>query len=61
VQPDSVEVVLAVTVYDSAYFKYVRGSDDGIPLERASSGLEGAFGLFGSAATTGRRIVLFKQ
>ncbi|HLM67257.1 MAG TPA: hypothetical protein VK358_07005 [Longimicrobium sp.] len=61
VQPDSVEVMLGVTVYDSAYHHYFRNTDDGIPLERASSGLEGAFGLFGSAATSGRRVVLFKQ
>jgi hypothetical protein len=61
VQPDSVEVMVGVTVYDSAYFNHLRGSDDGIPEERASNGLEGAFGLFGSAATSGRRVILFKQ
>jgi hypothetical protein len=58
VRPDSVEVVLGVTTYDGSYLAYIQTSDEGIPLEKASSGLEGAFGLFGSAATARRRIIL---
>lgn len=61
VRPDSAEVVLGVTTYDSAYLAYVGHTTDGIPLKEASSGLEGAFGLFGSAATARRRIILVTQ
>lgn len=61
VRADSVEVRVSVTAYDSAYVAYFRESDGGIPLEQASSGLEGAFGLFGSAATAFRHVVVYKQ
>jgi hypothetical protein len=63
VQPDSVEVLVGVTAYDSAYVAYNRERDpgNGIPLDEASAGLEGAFGLFGSAAKSQRRIIFITK
>jgi hypothetical protein len=67
--PDSLEVMLSLAVYDSAYTAYYRDIDDeedgdgdgGIPLEQASKGLEGAYGLFGSAAERERRVIVYRQ
>ncbi len=61
VRPDSVEMRVSVTAYDSAYVAYFQESDGGIPLEQASKGLEGAFGLFGSAAGAYRPVVVYRQ
>jgi hypothetical protein len=58
IAPDSVEVAVAVTVYDSAYYTYVAEWNNGIPAPDASAGLEGAYGVFGSAATATRRLRL---
>lgn len=55
---DSAEVMLGVTTYDESYLAYVAESQNGVPREQARSGLQGAFGVFGSAATVRRRIVL---
>lgn len=60
VRPDSVEMRVFVTAYDSAYVHYFQNSEGGIPLERASSGLEGAFGLFASASTAYRNVIVYK-
>lgn len=56
-RPDSVEVSLGVTTYDSAYTAYVRDAENGIPLPDASAGLEGAYGVFGSASVSRRRMM----
>ncbi|HST61677.1 MAG TPA: DUF4249 family protein [Longimicrobium sp.] len=61
VRPDSVEVRVSVTAYDSAYVAYFREYEGGIPLEQASKGLEGAFGLFGSAASAYRHVIVYRQ
>ena len=62
VRPDSLEMMLSVTVYDSAFTAYYREGDGGIPVERASLGLEdGALGLFGSGARSTRRVILVRQ
>lgn len=56
VRPDSLEVVLAATTVDSAYRAYARNVRDGIPVRDASAGLQGAYGVFGSAASATRRV-----
>lgn len=56
--PDSVEVAVGITVYDSAYYTYLREWNNGIPARDASAGLEGAYGVFGSAATATRHLRL---
>lgn len=56
VQPDSLEVVVALTAYDPAYLEYVRSVNNGTPEGSARGGLEGAFGIFGGAATATRRV-----
>ena len=61
VQPDSLEVMLAVTTMDSAYRAYARNVRDGIPVRDASGGLQGAYGVFGSAATTTRRVMVIPE
>jgi hypothetical protein len=61
VRADSVEMRVSVTAYDSAYVNYFRDAEGGIPLESASSGLEGAFGLFASAATAFRHVIVYRQ
>jgi hypothetical protein len=61
VWPDSLEMKVAVTVYDSAYYSYVRDTDNGVPLHQARGTLEGAFGFFGSAASSARRVLLYAQ
>jgi hypothetical protein len=61
VRPDSVEVRVSVTAYDSAYVTYFREVEGGIPLEHASRGLEGAFGLFASAAGAVRHVVVYRE
>lgn len=61
VQPDSVEMMISVTAYDSAYVQYLAGSEDGIPAEQARGNLEGAYGVFGSAARAGRRLRVIRQ
>jgi hypothetical protein len=55
---DSVEVTLGVTTYDASYLAYVEDAENGLSREQASRGLEGAFGVFGSAATARRRVIL---
>lgn len=59
-QPDSGEVRVDVTAFDSAMTAYMRqpSTGNGVPRADASTGLQGAFGIFGSAATS-RRQVLF--
>lgn len=61
VRPDSVEVTVGVTTYDASYLAYVRDAENGLSREQASRGLEGAFGVFGSAATARRRVILVHQ
>ena len=58
-RPDSAEVLVDVTAFDSATIAYMRQghAGKGIPQADASTGLEGAFGLFGSAAASRRRIL----
>lgn len=58
---DSVEVAVGITVYDSAYYTYLREWSNGIPARDASAGLEGAYGVFGSATTATRRLRLVPQ
>jgi hypothetical protein len=58
---DSVELAVGITVYDGAYIAYIREWNNGIPAPDAAAGLEGAYGVFGSAATTTRRIRLVWQ
>lgn len=57
-KPDSIEVMLGVTAYDSVYMRYVRFGEHGVPVEQAKGGLDGAYGVFGSAATTVRRVTV---
>lgn len=58
-QPDSVDAVLSTTVYDSVYTRYTAlVGDDRVGSGAASAGITGANGVFGSAATAGRRIRL---
>jgi hypothetical protein len=56
--PGPVEVTLGVTTYDASYLAYVEDAENGLSREQASRGLEGAFGVFGSAATARRRVIL---
>lgn len=57
-RPDSVAAVLSMSAFDSAYHEYYRRSSTGVREENASAGLEGAYGLFGSAAAAQRRLML---
>ncbi|HWK89278.1 MAG TPA: hypothetical protein VNP72_04760 [Longimicrobium sp.] len=57
---DSVDVAVAVTAYDSAYIAYARTSEHGLPGRDAHAGLQGANGVFGSAAAAVRRVRLFR-
>lgn len=59
--PDSVEVAVGITVYDSVYYTYIREWNNGIPARDASAGLEGAYGVFGSAATATRYLRLIPR
>lgn len=59
--PDSVEVAMGITVYDSAYYAYIAEWNNGVPAADAGGGLEGAHGVFGSAATATRRVRLIPQ
>ncbi|HEX2080229.1 MAG TPA: DUF4249 family protein [Longimicrobium sp.] len=61
VDPDSAEVAIGITAYDSAYIAYTAEWDKGIPETTARAGLQGAYGVFGSAATTVRRVRLVPQ
>lgn len=58
---DSAEVEMRITVYDSAYHAYIAEWNNGIPAPDAAGGLEGAYGVFGSAATATRRVRLVPQ
>jgi hypothetical protein len=55
--PDSLEAFIDATAFDSAYVQYARASTDGVARARASSGITGAYGVFGSAARTARHVV----
>jgi hypothetical protein len=57
-RPDSMEVVLAITAFDSDYWGYIQYRENGIPREYASVGLQGAYGVFGSVAVAQRRLKL---
>jgi hypothetical protein len=65
-RPDSVEAIVSVTAFDSAYTVYTEdlpgvlsgGRWGGIREGRASAGLTGAYGVFGSAAAARRRLML---
>ncbi|HEU0014113.1 MAG TPA: hypothetical protein VFQ45_10540 [Longimicrobium sp.] len=57
---DSIDVAVAVTAYDSAYLAYARDGEHGLPARDASAGLQGANGVFGSAASAVRRVRLFR-
>jgi hypothetical protein len=65
-RPDSLEAFILITAFDSAYTTYAEdtervlnsGAGSGIREGRASAGLTGAYGVFGSAATTRRRVML---
>lgn len=61
VRPDSIEVTLALTAYDPVYATYVRFGEHGVPEKQARGGLEGAYGVFGSAARSTRRVILVPQ
>ena len=56
--PDSVEAFVDATAADSAFARYARVSSDGVAQSRASFGITGAYGVFGSATRTARRVVL---
>lgn len=58
VRPDSVSVSLLLAAYDTAYVVHTnRRGERGIREDRASPGLRGAYGVFGSVATALRRIM----
>lgn len=59
--PDSADVEVRITAYDSAYHAYIAEWNNGIPASDAAGGLEGAYGVFGSAATATRRVRLVLQ
>jgi hypothetical protein len=59
-RPDSVALPLLLAAYDSAYAAHAeaqRNGRRGIREGRASPGLSGAYGVFGSVATAQRRVV----
>lgn len=58
-RPDSAELVVDVTAFDSAMSAYIRQgyTGEGVPRADASTGLQGAYGIFGSAAASRRRIL----
>lgn len=59
IQPDSAAAELVLAGYDAAYAAYLDGfGRQGVRAERASSGLKGAFGVFGSVAAARRRVVI---
>jgi hypothetical protein len=60
VEWDSISAQLVVTAYDTAYARYARevASAGAVRRNRASAGIEGAFGVFGGAASSERRLVL---
>lgn len=57
---DSISARLLVTAYDTAYARYAAELAGGgtIRHPRASAGVSGAYGVFGGAASTERRLVL---
>lgn len=60
--PDSLEVMVGVTAYDSVYLEYARYREEfGVGRDEVSKGLEGAYGLFGSVAISRRRLVLVRR
>jgi|GEM_PF-1768071 len=56
--PDSLEAFIDAIAADSAFARYVRVSSEGVAQSRASFGITGAYGVFGSATRTARRVVL---
>ena len=56
--PDSVEAFVDATAADSAFARYARVPSDGVAQSRASFGITGAYGVFGSATRAARRVVL---
>lgn len=61
VPPDSAELDVLLTSYDEAYVLYALPPEGGLTREQASAGVEGAFGVFGSASTAVRRVMLVPQ
>lgn len=61
-QPDSAMAQLRVVAYDSAYARFADVKfNETVRHTRASAGVQGAFGVFGSAATATREIVLIPE
>ncbi|MBA4156851.1 MAG: DUF4249 family protein [Gemmatimonadetes bacterium] len=57
-RPDSAAFSLLLAAYDSAYMVHADRRDGrGLREDRASPGLTGAYGVFGSVATAGRRVM----
>jgi hypothetical protein len=61
VEPDSLEMTVAMTAYDENYLAHARDAENGVPEHDARGGLEGAYGVFGSAAVATRRIIAVPQ
>lgn len=59
VQWDSVVVPVLVTAYDSAYAEFALYGES-VTHRRRAAALQGAYGVFGSAATTRREIVIVR-
>lgn len=59
VQWDSVVVPVLVTAYDSAYAEFALHGES-VTQKRRNAALQGAYGVFGSAATTRREIVVVR-
>lgn len=57
---DSITAQLVLTAYDTAYARYAREvlSAGSVRGSRASAGIEGAFGVFGAASSSERRLTL---
>lgn len=61
-QPDSAVAQLRVVAFDSAYAQFAKVTfTETVRHTRASAGVRGAFGVFGSAATATRAVVLVPE
>ena len=59
IRPDSVDAVISIDAQDSAVVRHLRtNNQNGIRDGRASQGLRGAYGLFGSTSSGMRRVRL---
>lgn len=58
---DSLEVAVGMTAYDDSYLRYIREWKNGVPARAARGGLEGAYGIFGGAATATRHVRMIPQ